>query len=318
MAQSEALTEPPNKEIHKSGRFLSYLGCLSAILLWSGWIVLSRHGAQTTLSAVDLSFIRFTTALVCSVPLWFFYDWRRIPVYRLLLACWTSGVIYTTFCFAGLATAKAATSGVLINGLLPVFGAMIGYFWNGARISRVTAFCIFSILVADMLLIGGDWQKLGNSQGIFALLLLGGASLSFSYYTVAVKKWNLMLMDIVVWIPIVNFLSILPFWLGMETGIHSASVRELVIQALFQGVVITLGAGFLIAFTIKSLGPTTTTMFMATVPGVTAVLGFVALAEPLSMIEIISIFICVCALLLNAKSGVLQRRKSTLHTDSAP
>ena len=285
-------------------RFLSYLTCLLAILLWSGWIVLSRHGAQTTLSAIDLSFVRFTTALVCSIPLWFVYNWRRIPIHQLLLVSWSAGVLYTTFCFAGMATAKAATAGVLINGLLPVFGAVIGYLWNRTKISTLTGVCILSILLADAMLIGGDWQKLGNPQGIMAILLFACASLFFSFYAVAVKKWNVRLMDIVVWIPIINFITILPFWLGSDTGIPAVSLTELLLQAIFQGVVVTLFAGFLIAHTIKTLGPMTSTMFMASVPGITALLGYIVLQEPLSSIEAISVVICMAALMINSRYGM--------------
>lgn len=291
-------------------RFLPYLGCLLAILIWSGWIVLSRHGAQTTLSAVDLSFIRFSTALVCSMPLWFFYRWRRIPIHHLLLISWSAGVVYTTFCFAGMATAKAATAGVLINGLLPVFGAIIGYFWNRSRISAVTGICILGILLADTILIGSDWQKLGNSQGIIAISLFCCASLSFSFYAVAVKKWNFLLMDVVVWIPIVNFFTILPFWLGQASGIPTTSLHELLLQAIFQGIVVTLFAGFLIAFTIRSLGPVTSTMFMASVPGITALIGYIGLHEPLTMIEVSSVALCVSALLINARWGTSLRART--------
>jgi len=304
-----------NQRVNQLG---PYLGCVLAILLWSGWIVLSRHGAQTTLSPVDLSFIRFATALLCSIPLWFVYNWRRIPIHQLLLISWSAGAVYTTFCFAGMATAKAATAGVLINGLLPVFGAIIGCFWNRIRISAVTGGCILSILLADAMLIGGDWQKLGNSQGIIAILLFGCASLSFSFYAVAVKKWNFLLMDVVVWIPIINFFTILPFWLGRATGIPATPFPELLLQAIFQGIVVTLFAGFLIAFTIKSLGPITSTMFMASVPGVTALMGYFGLEEPLTMIEVISVVICMTALLVNSRWGTSLRSKTKLLSQTAP
>lgn len=295
---------------HRIKRLMPYLGCLAAVLLWSGWIVLSRHGAQTRLSAVDLSFIRFTTALICSIPLWFVYNWRRIPLHELLLISLSAGMVYTTFCFAGMATAKAATAGVLINGLLPVFGAVIGYFWDRVRISPLTWLCILGILLADVMLIGADWQKLGNRQGFIAILLFACASLSFSFYATAVKKWNFLLMDVVIWIPIINFIAILPFWIGSDTGIPATPIAELLLQAIFQGIVVTLFAGFLIAFTIKSLGPITTTMFMASVPGVTALMGYIALREPLTMIEMISVVICMIALLINSRWGMKLRTKT--------
>jgi len=307
MAQELSPTITSSRDNHGVSRFLPYLGCLLTILLWGGWIVLSRHGAQTTLSAVDLSFIRFATALVCSSPLWYVYSWRRIPIHQLLLVSWSAGAVYTTFCFMAMATAKAATAGVLINGLLPVFGAIIGYFWNRTRISATTGACILSILLADVMLIGGDWQKLGNVQGIIAILLFGCASLSFSFYAVAVKKWDFLLMDVVVWIPIINFLTILPFWLGQDTGIPATPFPELLLQAVFQGIVVTLFAGFLIAYTIKSLGPMTSTMFMAAVPGITALMGYIGLDEPLTMIEVISVAICMTALLINSRWGTPSR-----------
>jgi drug/metabolite transporter (DMT)-like permease len=167
--------------------------------------------------------------------------------------------------------------------------------------------CILGILLADVILIGADWQKMGNPRGIFAILLFACASLSFSFYAVAVKKWNVLLMDIVVWIPIINFIAILPIWLCRQTGIPATPLSELLLQAIFQGVVVTLFAGFLIAYTIKALGPITTTMFMASVPGVTALLGYIVLNEQLTTIEVASVVICMIALMANSRWGMTRR-----------
>jgi len=284
-------------------RLLPYIGCLLVILIWAGWIVLSRHGAQTSLSPLDLNFIRFTTALVFSVPFWFIYNWRRIPFHQILLIGWGAGTVYTSLCFIAMATAKAATAGVLINGFLPFFGALIGYFWTHSRISRITGLCIVEIVIADTLLIGSDWNELGNGQGILAIFLFIGASCSFSFYAVAVKRWDFKLLDIVVWIPIVNFLTNLPFWLMSDSGIPTAPNRVLLTQAAYQGVLVTLFAGFLVAYTIQTLGPVTSTMFMALVPAVTALLGYIFLSEPLSLIELVSISLCTICLIANGKWG---------------
>lgn len=289
------------RQKNSTSPILPYLGCVAVILIWAGWIVLSRHGAQTSLTALDLSFIRFTTALIFSVPFWFFYTWPKISLHRLILVGWSAGAVYTTLCFLAMNTAKAATAGVLINGFLPFFGAIIGYFWSRSRISRVTGIAILSVLVADGMLIGGDWSKLGNVQGGLAIVLFICASFSFSFYTVAVKKWNIQLLDIVVWIPIVNFFTILPFWLTQESGIPTTSSSVLLTQAIYQGVIVTLFAGFLVAYTIHSLGPVTSTMFMATVPGVAALMGYVFLEEPLSPIEVTSICLCSLALIINSR-----------------
>lgn len=284
-------------------KLLPYLACLFFIVTWASWIVASRHGAQTAMTPVDLVFIRFVTALVASSPLWAFYKWRKIPWYRVLLVAWGTGAVYNLFCFAAMSNAKAASAGVLINGMLPLFGAVISFIWNGQRAGRVTLFCILAILVSDALLIQGDLVLLASGRGALSVLLFTAASCTFSFYVVAVKKWGFTLIDIAVWVPIVNALTVIPIWLCSKSGLSATPTSIIISQAAFQGIVITLVAGAIIAYAIRALGPMTTTMFMSFVPAVTAIFGAAFLNEQLSTLEIAAINLCTCALIINSRWG---------------
>ncbi len=277
---------------------------MAFIAIWSGWIVLSRYGVQTKLSAIDLTFIRFATAFVCSIPLWFFYKWRPIPWYRLLVIGWGTGAVYTTLSFLALANAKAASAGVLVNGLLPVFGAIIGWIWGRHPVSWITVLCITAIIIADALLIGADWYLMSSSKGLLSVGLFVAASATFSLYLVSVKNWSIGLMDVVIWVPIVNFVTVLPVWLFSNTGIPQADFSEVVLQAVYQGIVVTLFAGFIVAFTVARLGAVTTSLFMAFVPSVTAVAAWLLLNESLGWLEVVSLTICTIALIANSYWGV--------------
>lgn len=282
---------------------LPYLACLTFIFTWAGWIVVSRHGTQTAMTPVDLIFIRFLTALVASSPLWFFYGWRKIPWYRVILVAWGTGVVYLLFCFAAMSNAKAASAGVLINGLLPLFGAIIGYLWLGQRPSRVTLLCIVAILISNIMLIQGDMVLLASGRGPLSVLLFTAASCTFSFYMVAVKKWGFSLLDVVIWVPLVNALTITPVWLCCRSGLPATPISIIAGQALFQGVLITLVAGAIIAYAIRSLGPMTTSMFGSFVPAVAAVLGLLLLGEQLTPLELAAIALCTCALVINSRWG---------------
>lgn len=281
-------------------------------MIWSGWIVLSRHGVQSQLTVVDLTFIRFATALICSIPLWFFYRWRPIPWYQIILVGWGTGAVYTTLSFLALSDAKASSAGVIVNGMLPVFGALISRIWSGLAISKITLACIVLVVIADALLIGSDWAVLGSYSGLISIALLLAASLSISFYVVAIKQWGFQLMDVVVWVPIVNAISVLPVWLLSDSAILSVPTDQVVFQAVYQGIIVTLFAGFVVAFCIGRLGAVTTSLFMAFVPAVTSVLALLVLGEIPGLLAWAGIVICTVALIINASQAQLLRlfRKS--------
>ena len=282
---------------------LPYLACLFFIFTWAGWIVVSRHGTQTAMTPVDLIFIRFITALIVSSPLWFFYKWHKIPWYRVILMAWGTGAVYLLFCFGAMSNAKAASAGVLINGLLPLFGAIINFAWTGQRASRITLLCIAAIIISNSLLIQGDMVLLNSGQGALSVLLFTAASCTFSFYMVTVKNWGFTLMDVVIWVPIVNALTIIPIWFCSTSGLPATPISIIASQAAFQGILITLIAGAIIAYAIRSLGPMTTSMFGSFVPAVAAVLGLIFLGEQLTPLEIGAIALCTCALLVNSRWG---------------
>lgn len=121
----------------KSSRLLSHCAGAVVVLIWSGWITLSRYGMMTALSPGDLTMLRYATALIFVVPVMFFLNWRRHRTLTWLVVGLGVGFPYTLLSFYGLKTTGAAHAGVLVNGMLPVFGAIAAYFVFGQRISNV-------------------------------------------------------------------------------------------------------------------------------------------------------------------------------------
>jgi len=102
----------------------AYLACISVVLIWSGWITISRYGVHTMLQPADITLLRYCTALVFVSPLIFRHHWPKFKLHQYLVVGLGVGFPYTMSSFYGLRELKAAHAGVLVNGMLPIFGAL--------------------------------------------------------------------------------------------------------------------------------------------------------------------------------------------------
>src|SRR5690554_3151208 len=112
-----------------SDQMIAYVSAVLAVCIWSGWIALSRLGVQTSLTPYDITFLRFSTAAILTLPFSLKYNWRKVKWNQILLVALGCGFPYTMFSFIGLKTIKAANAGVLVNGMLPVIGIFFTLFW---------------------------------------------------------------------------------------------------------------------------------------------------------------------------------------------
>ena len=101
--------------------------CLS-VVIWAGWIILSRLGVQTALTPYDITLLRFGTAALITLPFSLTYNWKTVKWNQVLLIALGCGFPYTMLSFFGLKTIKAANAGVLVNGMLPVLGLLFTFF----------------------------------------------------------------------------------------------------------------------------------------------------------------------------------------------
>ena len=103
------------------------LAAAAVVFIWSGWITLSRYGVHSSLEPADITLLRYWTALVVVAPLALRYPWRAHPLHRYQVLGLGVGFPYTMLSFYGLRVVRAAHAGVLVNGMLPVLGALAAW-----------------------------------------------------------------------------------------------------------------------------------------------------------------------------------------------
>lgn len=277
----------------------AYLAAIIVVCVWSGWITLSRMGVQTMLSPFDITLLRFGTAAIITLPFSLRYHWSTVKWNQLLIVALGCGFPYTMLSFIGLKTIKAANAGVLVNGMLPVIGLFFAIFWFKEKISALKLFAIVCLLVANVVVM--NWSGAVTATYIMGVIMLLSAALVFSVYMAATKMWGYKMQDVIAFVPLINALLFLPIWLYFPSEISEVSLKDVLIQMTYQGLIVSVCALLLITYAVGKLGSTTMSVFLSYVPAVTALLAYVFLKEALSVQEVLGIILCSIGLIIYSK-----------------
>lgn len=287
----------------------AYLACVFIVCAWSGWITISRYGVHSHLQPADITLIRYITALICVSPLIVRYSWARFKLHQYLVMALGVGFPYTMVTFYGLKELKAAHAGVLVNGMLPVLGAVAAWFILRQRVSTLRYGAIALIFLANFVMAGGDTFSLGHTLGI--LLLLCAATLYTTHMT-AVRLWGFEWRDVLVAVPVVNTVIFLPLWFLFPSSLSEAGIGEILSQAVYQGIIVNIVALMFSTYAIARIGTITVSIFMSFVPVGTALLAWLLLGESLNTWELCGITGCSLGLFIYAWGQIVETRKRVL------
>lgn len=287
----------------------AYLACISVVFIWSGWITISRYAVHTVLQPADITLLRYLTALLSVSPLVFAHNWPKYRLHQYLIVGLGVGFPYTMLSFLGLRELKAAHAGVLVNGMLPVFGAVAAWFILRQRVSLIRYGAIGLIFLSNFIMAGGDTFSPGHSVGIVLLL---GASVCYTAHMIGVKHWGFEGRDVLVAVSVVNGILFTPLWFLFPHALFQAGLKDIVSQAAYQGILVNIVALILVTYAIKRLGTITVSIFMSVVPVSTALLAWLLLGEGLNCFELIGITGCSIGLFLYARSSLLEAKKRIL------
>lgn len=106
----------------KNPNLMGSLAALASVLIWSGWIVFTRHGVTTDVPAVTLGLLRYAIPTLVMLPLLL----RSMTAYRkagwlkcAIMVC-GSGAPFFLICSLGMTFAPAAHVGVMLPGVMPI------------------------------------------------------------------------------------------------------------------------------------------------------------------------------------------------------
>lgn len=268
------------------------------VCIWSGWITISRYGVHTDLQPADITLLRYWTALLAVSPLAVRFPWRQFRWWQYLMVGLGVGFPYTMLSFYALKVLRAAHAGVLVNGMLPVLGAIAAWLLFRQRIATHRYAAIGLIFCSNIVMTGGSVFVLDHAAGI---LLLLGAAVCYTCHLTGLRLCGMRWQDALVVVPVVNVVLFTPLWYLFPSRFDRASLHDMALQAVYQGLVVNVLALACVAYAIRYLGTITVALFMSFVPVVTALLAWAVLGEALKPWEIIGIAGCSIGLLWFAR-----------------
>ncbi len=278
------------------------------LVLWifAGTLVVSRVGAINTLTIFDVTALRFGIAAVCVAPFLGKVQWTNLTWPRALTLAGISGAVFSLFMLSGFIFAPVADGGIVINGAMPVFAALMSWLIFGEGLGRWRLAGI-ALIVLGVAATGWDALEFGvPGQWRGHLLFLGAAACNSGFLT-AVRGWRIGALDSLVVVMGLNALVYLPiWWLFLPSTISVAPWQEIALQGVYQGIIAAFFAGFMIAYAARTLGATRQAAIMSGAPALALLMAIPLLGEIPSWISVGGAAIVTAGILVTLGPNLFQ------------
>jgi drug/metabolite transporter (DMT)-like permease len=266
--------------------YLSGAVCgLAAAIIWASWSAVTRLAVTTNLYPWDIVALRFGVAGLLLAPV---LVRRGLALDRL---GWPglagiivgNGAPYALVAAAGLHLAPAYDGGALNPGCMPLFVALITATVLREKFSKARKLGLVLIFAGALMMIGWHTATGGttwnNSRASGdALFLL--ASFLTAVFTVLTRQAKLDPIHAAALLSTGSMVIWLPIYLATSpTHLAQIPVVDLAIQAVFQGIVVTILSLVLYVRAVAILGASGGAAFGALVPALTAFIAIPLVGE---------------------------------------
>ena len=257
-------------------------GILS-FLLFAGQFIVSRHGVVQGLTPYDITALRYAVAGLIATPVvisWGLADLGGLGWIRGLVLTLVSGVPYFLLMIAGLSYAQAAHAVVLNPGMTLIGGLLISALWLGERPTRIDLLASFIGLLGLAVIGWTSFSDLSEDTWVGdSLFLVTG--LAWAIYMVLLARWRVSPIKATL---VVAFMSLvyLPLYGATAMGdniVESTTTSDILLQAVYQGIVHSLIAMALFAFAVQKLGSGRVALMTPIVPAAGIIMAVVLLDE---------------------------------------
>ena len=281
-------------------------GLLTAII-WGVQSVVSRHAMLIDLTPADVTILRFTSAAAVLLP-WALRHMRPFPVGslgwpRAWVMALLIGPLYSLILVGGAAFAPALHSSIISPGLIPVFTALLIFLVTGERAGRMRLIGL-GIIVLGIGIFSRDALAMTPSRpdAWIGDLLFVLIAFLWAIFGLLARRWGVSSLEVTAASCLLSVPLLAIVALALPIHMSRAPFVELLLQALYQGVLVGVVALYLYARSVATLGAARATLFLPLVPVATAAASALLLAEVPSPTEIVGMAIVVSGMLIAFRS----------------
>jgi len=255
----------------------------SAVLIWAGWSVVTRLAVTTNLDAWDIAALRFGVSglLLSPVLMRSGLARDRLGWSGLAIIIAGNGAPYALVAASGLQFAPAYDQGALNPGCMPVFVALIATIVLREKLSTTRTTGLVLILAGAAIIVAWhSWDGAWSISRTFGDVLFLLASFFTACFTVRMRQANLEPLHAVALVSTGSLVIYLPVYLVLYGArLARLTLTEFAVQALFQGVLVTIISLLLYVRAVAILGASGGAAFGALVPALSALFAIPILGE---------------------------------------
>lgn len=283
--------------------WLGYLSVFVVVLVWTGFVLMSRHGVKGTLTPWDIAALRFGVSGLIMAPFLWRLGLGELTLPQAVVLAITAGPGFGVFAYTGFSLAPAAHGAILMPGVLPLMTAVLGLFLLNEPLGSRRAIAL-AVIIAGVAMTSFSTLSMEENSAAQGDMLFLCAVTSWAFYTVLIRRWQVDAIAATAVVAPIAMVLFMPFyWLLLPSNIANTGWPEIIYQGAFHGVGAVIVV--LLAFTtaVKHLGAQLTTMFTAIVPGLAAILAVPLLEEPLNGPTVAGIVFVTVGILTAATSA---------------
>lgn len=266
------------------------LACgVAAALFWASGLVAARHGIAIGLTPADMALHRFAWAGLVLLPIVVRsglgdlggVGWGRGAMLTLLV-----GPPFAMLSYAGFLFVPLAHGGLLQPSSAAVFGIVLATlvlkeFLPATRVIGA------AVIIAGLMLIGGEAFATFGFSGIVGDLCFVGAGLAWAVFSTLLRQWRFPPIRAATIISVLSIAYAPVHWALFGFGtIIAAGFWENALQVVAQGVFSGPLGILLYSRAVSLIGSSRASVFPALVPALVPLVGYIALGEVPTFVQL--------------------------------
>jgi drug/metabolite transporter (DMT)-like permease len=282
------------------GMAAAVAGGLASALIWGGQAGVTRHGVTGAFTPFDVNALRFAVAGVLLLPVLLragIADLGGIGWRRGIVLALAAGAPYASCYVGGLAFAPAAHGALITPGLVPVLTALIGRVVLRSALARAH-YAGLGLVVTGVVLIGVEGLRSGEGDVWIGDLCFVAAAALWATYTVAARGWGVDPLIGAAVISVLNLLYLPVYALFAGPALLQAPAGEILLQAVYQGLFVSVAALFFYARAVAALGSAKGALFPAVVPALGVLIAIPVVGEIPTAVQLLGLIATTAGMLL--------------------
>lgn len=288
-------TRPPRQ-------WMGLLAAAGVVVLFVGFVLVSKLGLGRALDPMDLAAIRFAVAGTLMAPVVFKHRLMGLRLGQAGLLAGSGGLGFALLAYWGMSLAPANHGSALIHGTLPLTTALVVGLVAGVQPTRLQRWSLGAVSLGVVAFLATSLSRTGAAPLTGDLLLLA-ASLAWSAYGVLLRRWGARPFATSALTAVLSAMVFLPLYGLLGAGhLGAAPLQEVLWQAVFQGVFIGVGSILVYSTSVAINGASVTALAASAVPVLTAVGAWLLLDERLAAGETVGLVMVTAGVALGTIS----------------